>query len=454
MATSPSTTPQAPWNLLMVLAGNMLIDALEVSLALVALPTISRDLDLSTTSAQWLVTGFAAGFGGLLLFGGRLVALFGRRRVYLVALVVFALASLTGALTDSVGVLVATRFVKGACAALTAPTGMAVITSAFPEGAPRRRAVSVYTLFGACGFSAGLLLSGALTEIGWRWTFAFPGPAALLLFAAAKRLLPRDEPLGDEPRQWDAAGAIGLCSATLLLVYALASGPGSGWSSPATLGALALAALAAAAFVRAELTSPRPLLQLALLRHGPLLRSALGAAALNGSYLGLLFLTTLQLQRQAGWSPWATGLAFLPSSLPLALTALYSGRLVARWGAPRMVAAGAAAAVLGDLLYPRGGDVRYATDILPTMLLVGTAFVLTFTALHLQATGSLAAESRPAASGLYQTSVQLGAALTVALTAALSTGGRGPALLLITGVGTVGLLVALSGLRGRRTVPA
>ncbi|MFG2695370.1 MFS transporter [Kitasatospora sp. NPDC048407] len=441
------------WGLLFVLAGNMLIDALEVSVALVALPSVGADLGLATAELQWLVSGFAVGFGGLLLFGGRLVAIRGRRPVYLAALLVFAAASLVGALADSMALLVATRFVKGFCAALTAPTGLAIIAATFPEGPARRRALSVYSLFGAGGFSAGLLLSGALTGLGWRWTFAFPAPVALALFAAALRLVPRDLPDEKAPRRYDAAGAATLTGAVMLLPAALTSGARYGWDAPVTVAAFLLAALLAAAFVRIELTAREPLVRLDLLRHGPLLRSALGAGALNGSYLGLLLVATLDLQQRAGHGPWLTGLAFLPAAAPLALTALHSGRLVARFGPPRLIAAGAAAAPLGYLLYsPDGSELSYVTGVLPTMLLLGAAFVLAFTAFHVQATGSVAPADQAAAGGLYQTFVQLGAAVMTALCGSLYPAGQRPVLYLITAVGLLGLAVALHGL-GQALVP-
>ncbi|MFF2703450.1 MFS transporter [Streptomyces cyaneofuscatus] len=461
----PSTTPRpagppeagrrwspAPWGLLFVLAANMLIDALEVSVALVALPAIGDDLQLAPHQLHWVISGFAAGFGALLLFGGRLVAILGRRPVYLAALLVFAAASLVGALADHTALLVATRFVKGFCAALTAPTGLAIIASAFPEGPARSRALSVYSLFGASGFSLGLLLSGALTEASWRWTFAFPAPVALLLFAFALRLIPQDTPDPKAPRRYDAAGALSLTSATLLTVAGIAAGPEYGWDHPLTLGALLLAALLALLFVRIERTTPQPLLPGELLRQRTLLRSALGAGALNGSYLGLLLVSTLHLQQQAGYSPWQTGLAFLPAAAPLALTALHSGRYATRFGPARLIAAGAAAAPLGYLLYPREGTaVRYATDVLPTMLLLGAAFVLAFTAFHLQATSSVPERLRAAAGSFYQTAVQLAAALTTVLCAVLYPAGRGPALALVTALALAGLALALRGLLPHRT---
>lgn len=445
----------ALWALLFVLAGNMLIDALEVSVALVALPAVSDDLALSVPQAQWVVSGFAVGFGGLLLFGSRLVTLLGRRRVYLAALLLFAVASLAGAAAASGPLLIGTRLVKGFCAALTAPTGLAIILAVFPEGPVRARAVSVYSFFGAAGFSAGLLLSGLLTETSWRWAFAFPAPVVLLLFVVGMRRIPSDEPARDTEGRYGVPSALGLIGATLLLVYAIVSVPATGWTHPRTLGAFVLAALCAAVHVRAELTAAKPLLSLDLLRHAALVRSALGAAALNGSYLGLLLLSTLHLQQRAGWSPLQTGLAFLPASVPLALTALHSGRLAARFGPARLIAAGAAAAPAGYLLYPRDAptQVDYVTDVLPTMLLVGTAFVLAFAAFHLQATSSVPAPRQAEASGLYQTAVQLGAALMLALTSALYGAGYGAALTLITAVGALGFAVAVSGLLpGRRGV--
>ncbi|PVC96491.1 MFS transporter [Streptomyces sp. CS090A] len=446
----------ALWGLLLVLAGNMLIDALEVSVALVALPAIGQDLGIAGPRLHWVVSGFAVGFGALLLFGARLVALLGRRPVYLAALLVFAAASLAGALTDAVPVLIATRFVKGFCAALTAPTGLAIIAATFPEGRERARAVSVYTLCGGCGFSAGLLLSGVLTEASWRWTFAFPAPVALLLFAFALRLIPHDTP-GNAPertsakqpaRSYGFAGALTLTGGVLLLLYALTSGAEAGWAHARTLGSFAAAGLLLVAFVRVERGARQPLVRRQLLRDRHLVRSALGAAALNGSFLGLLFLSTLHLQRTAGWTPLQTALAFLPASVPLAASALYSGRMVARFGPARLIVAGAALPPLGYLLALRQPvPVRYVTDVLPTMLLVGAGFVLAFTALHMQATSRIPAERQGAASGIYQTAVQMGAAFVLAPAAVLRTDSHRLGLLLVTVVGALGLAVALTGVR-------
>ncbi|MGW1625866.1 MFS transporter [Streptomyces sp. NPDC002172] len=502
------------WGLLLVLAGNMLIDALEVSVAVVALPAIGTDLGQPPTVTQWAMTGFAAGFGGLLLFGARVVTLLGRRRVYLAALLAFAAASALSALAHDPWLLLATRLTKGFCAALTAPTGLAIITATFPEGRPRSRAVSVYTLFGAGGFTAGLLLSGWLTQTSWRWAFAFPAPVVLLLFAFGLRLIPRgaDESapkgtdlsgprrpaesapkgtdlsiprrdgesapqgrgeLRDQPPRrrtmtataqcYDIPGALTLLAALLALVQGITQLPDHGWSDPRAVGPLTAAALLLLLLWRVERHAPAPLLNTAPLRGNPtLIRSALGAACLNGSYLGLLFVLTYQAQTLAGWSPLHTAFALLPAAAPPALTALASGRLVATFGAPRLIVAGAACAFVGGLLQlrPHAWPLDYQGRMLPTLLLVGAAFVLSFAALNMQAMSRLAPADRLTGSGLYQTAVQLAAVLAVALVAALLAAhapapGAGPAaaaaacrpaLTLVATLGFLGLLVGLTGL--------
>ncbi|WP_432125164.1 MFS transporter [Streptomyces sp. C10-9-1] len=467
----PAWSPRM-WGLLVVLAGNMLIDALEVSVALVALPAIGADLGAPLTTTQWTITGFAIGFGGLMLFGARLVALLGRRRTYLAALLCFAAASLAGALAEDPSLLTATRVVKGFCAALTAPTGLAIIATAFPEGPPRNRALSVYTLFGAAGFTTGLLLSGWLTGFSWRLTFAFPAPVVLVLFALGLRLVPGTErdggPRRPDPgrRHYGLPGAAALLCGLLALVQGITAIPAHGWSDPRSTGALALAAVLLAAFAALERTSAQPLARHGLLRNGALSRSALGAACLNGSYLGLLFILGHQLQTLAGWSPLKTAAAFLPAAAPLVVTALFSGRMVTRFGAPGLIAAGALLPLAGTLLYLRAPwPPAYATGILPTLLLVGAGFVLSFAALNSQATSRLEPAERGAGSGLYQTGVQVGAMLAVALVAALLAGfapppgadpaeaaaACRPALALVAALGGLGLLTALTGLTRART---
>ena len=185
--TAPSTdqawTPRL-WGVLAVLCLVMFLDGLDVSMVGVALPSIGTELGLSTTSLQWIINGYVLGFGGLLLLGGRTADLLGRRRVFLIALTVFAIASLVGGLVDNGTLLIASRFVKGLAAAFTAPTAMSILTTTFREGPARNRALSIFSVFGASGYSSGLILGGLLTSAGWRWTFLMPVPFAVLALVA------------------------------------------------------------------------------------------------------------------------------------------------------------------------------------------------------------------------------------------------------------------------------
>ena len=456
---TPTTTPStAGRGLLAVLAGNMLIDALEVSAAIVALPTVAGHFHLTLTQAQWLVTAFAIGFGGLMLLGGRIVARHGPRPVYLLALLVFAAASLAGGLTDSFAVLTATRFVKGGCAALTAPTGLAIIATSYPQGPARTRALAVYTLFGASGFTTGLLLSGALTGHSWRWIFLAPAPIVGALFLLGLRTIPPSRPPAGPPAGYDLAGALCFTTALAALVTGITRLAGHGWTQPPVLAPLTLALALLAAVAVIETRTAHPLLPRSVLTKGRMLRAATVAACLNGSYLGLLLVVTVQLQQHQDHSPLHTALAISPASVPLAVTALHSGRLITRYGTRRLIAAGALPPCLGYLLYLRlPAHPGYTGAVLPTMLLLAAGFVLAFAALNTQATATLRPQDRAAGAGLYQTMVQLGAVLVPAATAALlqnhlpphgpaPPSAYRPALWLITAVGTAGLLAALTGL--------
>lgn len=379
--------------LLLLLSGNMLIDALEVSTLAVALPAIGADFGLSPSATSWFMTGFAAGFGGSILLGNWLTDRYGRRQVYLYALLGFAVASVLAAVAQDPYLLAATRVVKGVCVAFTAPTGVAIIARTFPEGATRNRALAVYSLFGASGFSVGLLLSGALTEVSWRWTLFVSGPAALLLYLAGLRIIPRDRP-----------------------TPAAASGRGD---DP---GAIAV-----------------------LTRPG-LLRSAGGAAALNGGLWGILLLATYEFQTGLGWSPLVTGLALLPTSVPLAVSAVHMGRVVGRVGAARLILAGSLAAFAGFFWYAVAGPEHgYLIGVLPAVSGIGVGMMLSFSALHVQAVSGVTPGRQALATGLYQTSVQIGGGLVLALVAAAALAGRSLATAVVVAVSAAGLLIAVSG---------
>src|SRR3954470_24929333 len=272
------------WGALFVVCGVLFLDGLDVSMVGVALPSIRDDLDLSTSQLQWIVSGYVLGYGGLLLLGGRVADLLGRRRVLIAGLSVFTVASLLGGLVSDPSVLVGTRFIKGRAAAFTAPAGLSIITTTFPEGPVRNKALSIYTAFGASGFSAGLILGGLLTELGWRWTFLAPAPFALLIAVAAWRLLPRDGERARLGREFDFGGALAITAGMLLLVRGVVRAPEVGWASAQTIGSFAIATAILAIFVTIELRVPQPLIRLGILRNGAIARANIGAMATIGFY--------------------------------------------------------------------------------------------------------------------------------------------------------------------------
>ncbi|GGO96278.1 MFS transporter [Wenjunlia tyrosinilytica] len=473
--TSPDTAPAAAerwnsrlWGTLLVLCAAMFLDALDVSMVGVALPSIGTDLDLSTASLQWVVSGYILGYGGLLLLGGRAADLLGRRRVFLIALAVFAVASLLGGLVDSGSLLIASRFIKGVSAAFTAPAGLSIITTTFAEGPVRNRALSIYTTCAATGFSMGLVLSGLLTEVGWRWTMLLPAPVAVLAVAMGMKLIPRGPVARREPGQgYDLAGAVTGTASMLLLVFTVVEAPNAGWASARTLLSFAAFAVLLAAFTAVERRTASPLVRLGILRSGGQIRANLGAVAFFGSYVGFQFLVTQYMQNLLGWSALHTALAFLPAGALVAVASTRIGPLVDRFGTPRVIAVGFALLAAAYGLFLRVGiEPRFLGVILPTMILLGMACALVFPSLNIQATTGVDDNEQGMVSGLLNTSIQVGGAIVLAVVTAVVTasakdGGTShqavldsyrPGLVVVTVFAVIGLLLTLTGVR-RRHVP-
>ncbi|MFD4293538.1 MFS transporter [Rhodococcus sp. NPDC058532] len=470
--TSDSSVPQQGWTgrlwgILAVLCVVMFLDGLDVSMVGVALPSIGTELGLDTTSLQWIINGYVLGFGGLLLLGGRTADLLGRRRVFLAALAVFAVASLIGGLVDNGTLLIVTRFVKGLAAAFTAPTAMSILTTTFREGPARNRALSIFSVFGASGYSSGLILGGLLTSAGWRWTFLMPVPFAAAALAAAWVLIPRDRPADSGGH--DLGGAITLVAGMMLAVYTVVSAPSRGWADPLTLGSFALAAVLLASFFLVENRAAHPLVRLSILRVGTIVRANLSIVALFGSYLSFQFMMTIFLQSVLGWSPLKMALALLPTGLIVAVASPFVGRPIDRFGTSPMILAALASLSLGYLwfLFVGNDQPSYVVAILPAAILLGVGFALGFTSIMAQATAGVDDAEQGLASGLVQTSAQVGAALVLALTTALVTAGSHtaeaagagfaqfrPGLVLVTGVALVGLAITAAPLIRRRRYTA
>jgi len=423
-----SWTP-AIWVLLVVVCGALFLDGLDLSMVGVALPSIGASLHLAAGALQWIVSGYVLGYGSFLLLGGRTSDLLSRRSVFLAAVAVFGLASVASAFASSEGLLVALRFVKGASAGFTVPAGLSILTTTFAEGPARSRAFGVYTLCGASGFSLGLVFGGVLTEIGWRATLVLPGPVALLLVAAGWRVIPRVTRQRIRFTHFDLAGALTSTVSLLLLVYAVVEAPRRGWLTPWTLGSLAVSGALMAAFVLVEQRHPRPLLRLGILRSRALVHANLCAAAMYGSYAAFQFLVTLYVQDSLGWSPIGMALAFLPAGVIVVACAPRIGAVLDRVPSAAVIFAGFTAFAAGYALFLRARPSMSYTDfMLPTMVLLGIGFGLTFAALNSQATAGVDNEEQGLASGLLNTSLQVGGAVVLAIvTAIVSRSGAAPA---------------------------
>jgi EmrB/QacA subfamily drug resistance transporter len=414
------------WGMLLVLCGALFLDAMDVSMVGVALPSIRTDLDMSTSSLQWVVSAYVLGYGGFLLLGGRAADLLGRRRVFLISLGVFVVASALGGLVDDGSLLIATRFIKGVSAAFTAPAGLSIITTSFAEGPRRNKAIAIYTATGATGFSLGLVVGGLMTEIGWRWVFFLPVPIALVTLLAGIRLVPKDQPSARTSRSFDLAGAVTLTAGMLLLVFTVVEAPDAGWASLRTLASFAATAAILGTFVAVERRTSVPLVRLGILRSAPLVQANLGAMMLVGGWFGFQFTATLYLQQLRGWSPLETGLAIFPGGLLVALLAPRIAPLVMRFGVRPLVTAGLASTAIGYALFlPIGLESAYATAILPTMIFAGLGFALAYGPLNIAATNGVAPQEQGLASGLVNTSFQVGGALVLAVATAVATANTG-----------------------------
>ncbi|ULR55555.1 MFS transporter [Streptomyces deccanensis] len=403
------------------------LDALDNIMVGIAVPPIQSDLGMSTESVQWVVSSYVLGFGGFLLLGGRMADLLGRRRMFLMGVAIFAVGSLVGGLTNEGLVVIIARFVMGIGAAFTAPASLSIIITNFAEGPQRNRAVGIYTACGAVGYSTGVIVGGALTEISWRWTFLLPVAVAILAFVGALVLVPRDPRTNLSGSKFDVTGAVSVTAAMLLFVYSIVEAPNAGWTSPRTLGTFAAAIVLLCLFVVVERRAAQPLLRLGLLRNRALVGASLVAAAILGTYMSFQFIGGLYLQSLRAWSPMEMALAFLPIGLLIMTIAPRAGKLIARFGIQWMIFAGFVAYTASYLLFLRIDETSsYLWVILPSIVLIGIAFPFSFPAANVQATNGVQDSEQGLAAGVLQTGYQVGAAIVLAIvTATMAADGEG-----------------------------
>ncbi|WP_230682946.1 MFS transporter [Variovorax paradoxus] len=424
------------WIALLVFSGVILLDGLDISMIAVAIPEIQREFGISAATAQWFVGAYILAFGGFLLLGGRCADLFGRRRVLVAGLAVFALVSVFGAFADDAFLLIVSRFVKGMAAGFTGPAAMSLLATTFAEGPQRNRAFGIFNLFEASGYSSGLLIGGLLAALDWRYIFILPIPIAVLLLLAALRFLPPDPPRTGRMRL-DIGGAAALVAGMLLLVFTLVSAEEAGWASLRTIGGFALSALLLAGFLAIERSARQPLVRLGIFSNRRLVAANASAAFLYGGAMGFQFLIALYLQNLQGWKPWQMALVLLPAGLMVVLIGPRIGALIERFGVTRVLLAGLAAFIPCYLLMLRiGPEPDLWTVLLPASVLWGVGFALSISALMVAGTSGVADHEQGLAAGLLNSSLQVGGACGLAVvTAAIAPGTQ--LAMLYPGVGVI-----------------
>jgi len=418
------TTSDPRWRALVVLCAGMLMVILDQTIVNVALPSIQEDLGFTQSSLAWVVNAYLIAFGGLLLLAGRFGDLLGRRSVFLAGMVVFTGASLVCGLAGSQGMLIVARFVQGAGGALSSAVILGMIVTMFPKPGEQMKAIGVYSFVASAGASIGLLSGGVLTQaLDWHWIFFVNVPIGVVTLALALRMVPRDVGLGVR-HGFDASGAALVTAALMLGVYAIVGAETHGWASGRTLGLGVVALALLAAFVWREATASTPLLPLRILRSRNVAGANLVQALLVSGALGMFFLAVLYLQRVLGFDALETGVAFLPVSLVIGVLSLgFSARLNMRFGARTVLVPGMALVALGLAWLTRAPvDGSYAVDVLPAMLLLGTGAGVSFPALMTLAMSGASETDAGLASGLVNTTMQVGGALGIAVLATLASG--------------------------------
>ncbi len=411
------------WLALIVLCLGQLMIVLDATVVTVALPVLQRDLHFTGDSVAWIMDGYLITFGGLLLLAGRLGDLLGRRQVFLFGVGLFTLSSLLCGLAGSAPLLIGARFLQGAGAAVMASMVLGILVGLFPEPKRRVTAMSVYAFVASAGGSLGLLVGGVLTQaVSWHWIFFINLPIGLAVLVLSAWLLPRTKGMG-LGHGVDLIGAALVTAAPTLAVAALVSAGQNGWTAVPTLLMAALSVLGAVAFVLVESRVARPLVPLRIFRSRARTGAQLARTLFPIGLFGTFFLGSLFLQRVLGYGSVETGLAFLPSNLAVALFSLViSKRVVARYSARTAVLVGLALVTVAMLLLARVPEhASYAVDILPALLLLGTGGGLFFMPSVSLAMSDTADQDSGLASGLANVTMQVGAALGVALVASIST---------------------------------
>ncbi|WP_046114192.1 MFS transporter [Aquincola tertiaricarbonis] len=423
------TAPQATephlrqrWLALTVLCLGVLMIVLDTTIVNVALPSIRADLQFSETSLVWVVNAYMLTFGGFLLLGGRLGDLYGHRRLFLVGITAFTVASLACGLSHTQGLLIASRAVQGVAGAVVSAVALSLIMTLFQTPADRARAMGVYGFVCASGGSIGVLMGGLLTgTLGWPAIFLVNLPIGLGVFIASWRLLPAARG-GAGPVRLDLAGAATITLSLMLAVYGVVDGNAAGWLSPRTLGVLGAAVLLFAAFLVIEQRVASPLVPLRLFRLRNVATANAAGVLWAAAMFAWFFVSALYMQGVLGYSPMQVGLGFLPANLLMAAFSLgLSARIVMRFGLRRPMAAGLGLAAVGLAWFAQAPVVgSFMLHVLPPMLLLGLGAGVAFNPMLLAAMSDVREDESGLASGVVNTAFMMGGALGLAVLASLA----------------------------------
>jgi EmrB/QacA subfamily drug resistance transporter len=445
------------WGALALIVTAQFMVVLDVAIVNVALPSIKSDLGFSDSSLQWVVSAYAIVFGGALLLGGRLADLLGRRRLFVGGLLLFAFASLLGGLSWSAGSLVAFRGLQGLAGAVLAPAALSLLMTSFAEGPARNRALGIYGAASGSGAAVGVLLGGVITSyLGWTWIFFINVPVGIAAAALAPALLAESKAdLGH--RHFDLRGAVTVTGGLMLFVYALSRAPQNGWTATSTLVLLAASVAAIAGFVLIELRSPWPLLPMRMFRNRSLSTANAVIALIGAVMFSEFFVLTLYLQDVLHYSAVESGAAFIAFAGMVVLVSNLAQPIVARLGIRRALVTGVLASLVSVAYLtrlPAGG--HYFWDLFPGFLVGGAGVGLSIVPVTIASLMGVERADAGVASGLVNTSRQIGGAIGIAATSAVIAsgtsldGGLRDALYVLTGVLAVAPVVALLGMRPAR----
>jgi len=410
------------WLALYVLCLGDLMIVLDVTIVGVALPSIREDLGFSETSLAWVVNAYLLTFGGFLLLGGRLGDLFGHRRLFIIGITLFTLASLACGLANSQELLVVARAVQGLGAAVVSAVALSLMMTLFTEPADRAKAMGVFGFVASGGGSIGVLLGGILTDVlNWHWIFLVNIPVGVLVLALTLKLVPASAGTAAAGRL-DVAGAVAVTASLMLAVYAIVNGNQEGWLSAQTLGLLGGGAVLLALFLGIEARVRSPLMPLGLFRLRNVAVANVVGIFWAAAMFAWFFLSALYLQLVLGYSPLQVGLAFLPSNLIMgALSVGLSAKLVMRYGFRPPLATGLLLAAVGLMLFARAPvDGNFVVDVLPSMILLGIGAGMAFNPVLLAAMSDVEPSEAGLASGVVNTSFMMGGALGLAVLASLA----------------------------------